>query len=340
MDRPLASPPSRPLAGAEKVAAILLALDRDMAQRLLKHFDQVELRRIAKVAASLGTVPAPMLEELIEDLIGQLSTDGVDLMGTLGQAENLLAGVVPDEQVAEIMCELLGKSNEHFWRRLSAIPEAALAGYFAKEHPQTIAAVASKVDPAVAARFLALLPSAVRNEVMRRMLTSGPISDSALRLLESALQDDLMGAAAPSSSTGASKKVAAIVNQMDSDQIEEILQSVSDAEPAIAEDLKGLLFTFEDIPALSARARAILLDQVPTDRLILALRGAEMELRNAILPSLSARMRRMVESELSAGDPPPRREIVKAQRAIAETVLRMSESGLIDLREPSQGAVA
>lgn len=333
MDSSLARLPSRQLAGAEKVAAILLALDRDVAQRLLKHFDQVELRRIAKVAASLGTVPAAIMEQLIEDLIGQLSMDGTDLMGTLGQAEALLMGVVPEEQVAEIMSEVLGKSNEHFWRRLSAIPETTLAEYFSKEHPQTIAAVASKVDPAVAAKFLALLPSAVRNDVMRRMLTSGPISDSALRLLEAALQDDLMGAGASSSSTGASRKVAAIVNQMDSNQIEEILQAVAETEPAIAEDLKGMLFTFEDIPSLSPRARAILLDQVPTDRLIIALRGANESLRSAILPSLSARMRRMVEAELSAGDPPPKREIIKAQRAIAETVLKLSESGVVDLRE-------
>ncbi len=333
MDSSLASLPSRPLAGAEKVAAILLSLDRDVAQRLLKHFDQVELRRIAKVAASLGTVPAAVMEQLIEDLIGQLSMDGTDLMGTLGQAEALLMGVVPEEQVAEIMSEVLGKSNEHFWRRLSTIPETTLAEYFSKEHPQTIAAVASKVDPAVAARFLALLPGSVRNDVMRRMLTSGPISDSALRLLEAALQDDLMGAGASNSSAGASRKVAAIVNQMDSNQIDEILQSVAETEPAIAEDLKGMLFTFEDIPSLSPRARAILLDQVPTDRLIVALRGANESLRSAILPSLSARMRRMVEAELTAGDPPPKREIIKAQRAIAETVLKLSEAGLVDLRE-------
>jgi flagellar motor switch protein FliG len=338
MESSLASLPSRPLAGAEKVAAILLALDREVSQRLLKHFDQVELRRIAKVAAGLGTVPASVMEDLIEDLIGQLSLDGADLMGTLGQAENLLTGVVPEEQVAEIMSELLGKSNEHFWKRLSALPEKTLADYFSKEHPQTIAAVASKIDSAAAAKFLALLPSAVRNDVMRRMLTSGPISDSALRLLESVLQDDLMGAGASNSSAGANKKVAAIVNQMEGNQIDEILRAVAETEPAIAEDLKGMLFTFEDIPSLSPRARAILLDQVPTDRLILALRGADDNMRNAILPSLSARMRRMVESELGSGEPPPRREILRAQRIIAETVLKLSESGLIDLREAPQNA--
>lgn len=333
MDSLLAGPSSRPLAGAEKVAAILLALDRDVAQRLLSHFDQIELRRIAKVAANLGTVPAAVMESLIDEMISQLSMEGADLVGTIGQAESLLTGVVPEEQVAEIMCDLLGKSNEHFWQRLSSIPEATLAEYFSKEHPQTVAIVATKVDSGVAARFLALLPSALRNDVMRRMLTSGPISNSALRLLEGALQDDLIGAAASGSNSGASKRVAAIVNQMESSQIEEILQAVSENEPAMAEDLKGLLFTFDDIPSLSPRARAMLLDQVPTDRLTMALRGADTTLRNAILPSLSARMRRMVESELSVGDPPPKREIVKAQRAIAETVLKMSEAGLIDLRE-------
>ncbi len=149
-------------------------------------------------------------------------------------------------------------------------------------------------------------------------------------MLEAALQDDLMGAGASSSSAGASRKVAAIVIQMDSNQIEEILQSVAETEPAIDEDLKGMLFTFEDIPSLSLARAPFLLDQVPTDRLIVALRGANESLRSAILTSLSARMRRMVEAELTAGDPPPRREIIKAHRAIAETVLKLSEAGFVD----------
>jgi len=331
MSRSISSNRSRTLSGAEKVAAVLLSLDRDVAQRLLKHFDEVEMRRIAKVAANLGAVPASALEELAEELVGQLSTADAGLMGTLGQAEELLTGVVPPEQVAEIMCDLLGKSNEQFWRRLSTVPEATLSAYLVNEHPQTIAAVASKVEATSAAKFLALLPAGLRNDVMRRMLTSGPMSDAALRLLEATLRDDLLGTSSSASTGGASAKVAAIVNQMDRNDIEDILRSVADDEPALADELRGLLFTFDDLPKLSARSRSILLDQIPTDRLIMALRGADATIRDAVLLSLSTRMRRMVESELAGGDGPPRREIIRAQRAIAETVLRLAEAGAIDL---------
>jgi flagellar motor switch protein FliG len=337
MNSSVASDQPRLLNGTEKVAAILLSVDKDVAQRLLKHFDQLELSRIARIAATLGSVPTMLIESLTEELVGQLRGNGADLMGTIGQAEGLLTGVVPPEQVAEIMSELLGKSNGHFWVRLSSMQESALAAYLANEHPQTIAAVASKVEPAQAAKFLALLPANIRNEVMRRMLTSGPISDGALRILEATLQEDLVGAATSASSPVASAKVAAIVNQMDRDQIDDILQSVSETDPTIADELKGFLFTFEDIPKLSPRARSILMDQVPTDRLILALRGADNALRDAVLPSLSTRMRRMVEAELSSGEPPPRREIIKAQRAISETVLKLAESGLIEIGAAADG---
>lgn len=331
MMSPAPSKPARDLTGAEKVAAVLLSLDKEVARRVLKHFDQVELRRIVKVAASLGSISSATVENVFEELGNQLSNDGVDLVGTVGHAEELLAGAISADQAAEIMSEVLGSSNEQFWRRLSSMPDATIAAYLANEHPQTIAIVISKVDSSLAAKILAFLPAQLRSEVVRRMLTAGPVSDAALRLIEASLQEDLMGVTNSANSKGANTRVATIINQMDSQQAEQILRSIADAEPAIAAELKNMLFTFEDIPKLSHPARLALFDQVATDRLILALRGADAVVREAVFPCLSARMRRMVEAELATGDVAPRRDVLRAQRAIADTVLRLVEQGVIDI---------
>ena len=319
------------LSGSQKVAAVLLALDKDVSQNLLKHFDQVELRRIAKTAAALGSVPAASLDIIFEELSEQLAHDGVDLIGTVGQAEQLLSGALDPEQVAEIMSEVLGNSNEQFWKRLESISEATLGSYLTNEHPQTIAIILSRVNFAYAGKVLGQLSSELRNEVVRRMLVMGPVSDAALRIIETSLQEDLMGSTGSTATKGSNARVAAIINQMESSQIEEILAAVAGTEPGVADELKKMLFTFDDIPKLSQRARLILFDQVPTDRLILALRGAASEIREAVLPALSARMRRMVETELASSDMPPKREIVRAQRLISETVLRLAEQGTITL---------
>jgi len=324
---------ARALEGPEKVAALLLSVEKDVARRLLRHFDQADLRQIAKAAAGLGSLGAEGVSPLFDEFIAQLTAGGASVVGSATQAEELLAGVVPPEQIAEIMSDVRGASNELFWRRLSAVSDELLSSYLAAEHPQTIAVVLSKVDSAFAARILGRLPAQARNAAMQRMLTSRPASDAALRLLEATLDEDLTLNASAGAGNGANARVAGIINQMESEQKDDILQSIAQAQPAIAEKLKSLLFTFEDIPKLDARARMLLFDQIPTDRVILALRGAQAALREAVLPALSARTRRMVEAELSAGDMPQRRDILAAQRLISDRVLALAEQGTIDIAE-------
>ena len=123
---------------------------------------------------------------------------------------------------------------------------------------------------------------------------------------------------------------------MERDQIEDMLQDILQAEPAVADELKSRLFSFEDIPRLPERSRAAVFDQVPTERLILALRDADETLRGAILPVLSSRTRRMVEAELSIGEAPPRRDISRARRDIADLILKLADAGVIELTVGSE----
>ncbi len=324
------------LSGAEKAAAVLLSLDKEIAQRLLKYFDRSELRQIAKTTSNLGRVSSDALEGLINEFLEQLSNSNSGLTATVARVEELLTGAAPVEDVSEIMAELQGVSNEAVWNRLATVPEASLASYLASEHPQTIAIVAIKIPASLAAKILLLLPGELRNDVLRRMLTTGPVSDIALRMLEKVLEEDVLGA--PTSAPNI--KVAAIVNQMEREQVNEVLESIAGIEPEAADQLKSLLFNFEDIGKLNPRARAVILDQVSTEQLIAALRGVDAALRDVILPGLSARMRRMVELELTSGEGPSRKEILAAQRAIAETVLRLAENGVIDLKADRENDAA
>lgn len=326
----------RALNGPERVAALLLSVDKDVAQRVLKHFDQNELRQITKFAAGLGAVSASTIEPLIDDFVNQLSSGGSELLGTANEAEQLLTGVVPPDQVAEIMSDVLGSPNHLIWERVSNVPDAAFVAYVANEHPQTAALILSKVDPSRAAKMLGALPDERRNALIRRMFALKPVSDAALRLLETTIQQDLLQNAELDASTVKNAKLAAIINKMERDHAEGALRSLSEVRPRQAEALKGLLFTFEDVAKLDTRGRTILFDLVSADRVILALRGAEPELREFVLSSLSSRVRRMVESELSSSAAPPKRDIAEARRSIAQTVLKLAEQGKIDLASSTE----
>lgn len=325
----------RPLNGPERVAALLLSVDKYVAQRVLKHFDQNELRQITKFAAGLGSVSASTIEPLIDDFMTQLTSGGTDLRGTAGEAEQLLTGVIPPDQVAEIMSDVLGSPNSLVWDRVAETPEAVFTAYIAKEHPQTAALMLAKVNSTCAAKTLGALPEAFRDSVMRRMLSARPVSDEALRLLETIIQQDLLQNTELTASAAKNARLAAIINKMEREQAEGVLRSLAEQRPRETEKLKALLFTFEDVVKLNTRARMILFDQVPADRVVMALRGgADAAIRDFILSALSSRVRRMVESELASGSAPPRRDILQARRAIAETVLKLAEQGKIDLADP------
>lgn len=323
-------PAPKTLNGPEKVAALLLTMGKPTASRLLKHFDPIELRQITRSASELGSVPVSSLEQLIDDFAGQFAT-GVDLQGTANDVEQLLDGVLSPEQIADIMSDVTGNSNNSLWERFSGIPENVLSTYLAKEHPQTAALILSKVSPACAAKVMGLLQRDLRNELMRRMVGLKPVIDSTMRLIETTLHEDLLLAMARNTGPDTNARMADIINKLERDQMEDVLESLAESRPKVAETLKGLLFTFDDIVNLAPAAIMALFDQVPTERVVLSLKGTDGAFRDAILGSLASRARRMVENELNTGGPAAKADVLKARRMIADLALQMADAGQIEL---------
>lgn len=321
---------SRLFSGAEKAAALLLAMGRPLAARLLKRFDHLELRQITRAAAHLGAISSEALETLVEEFTENF-TIGADLLGNAGEAEQLLTGALPPEEVADILSDVLGSSNSGLWEKLASAPEAALATYIEKEHPQTAAFILAKVNAASAAKVVALLPRDLRNELLLRMIGPAEVSSEALRIVEAALQEDLLKSVGRSTGADSRARIADIVNRLDPTEVEDVLQSIGEAQPKDAAILKKMLFTFDDLVNLSNRARALLFDSAPTETVVLALRGTETAFRDTVLSSMASRARRLVESELSNGASVPQRDIAKARRTIAELVLQMAQRGEIEI---------
>jgi flagellar motor switch protein FliG len=127
-------------------------------------------------------------------------------------------------------------------------------------------------------------------------------------------------------------RLAAILNKLEREQIEEILASIEEMDPADAERVKGHVFTFEDIAGMEAEDRARLMDEVPSERIVMSLRGAAPELAELILQGLSPRSRRIVEAELATEARVPQKSIGEARRWIAVLALSMADRQLIKLR--------
>ncbi len=321
----------RPLKGPEKVAALLLVMGKPLASRLLGHFDPAELKAITRSAAQLGAVPIDVLEDLVEEFAGQFS-EGAELLGSFDQAENLLTGVLPPEQVADIMSDVRGSSNGSTWDQIAAIAPQVLADYLTRQHPQVLTLALSRLTPQRAAAIMELLPREARNAATRRLLALGPVADAALRVLETRLKGDLI--LNPPAPPGAgTSRIASIINKMAPEHAADVMEALRVERPADAEALSAKLFKFDDLLTLPAKTRQALFESVSSERIVLALSDTDAEFRANILSSLTARARRLVENELAGAGASPPKDVAAAKRAIVDTLLAMAERGDVELRD-------
>lgn len=326
-----ASPPPRVLEGPNRVAALLLAMGKPAASRVLKHFEPAELKEIARAAAGLGAIAASDLEVAIEDFARQFA-HGVSLLGTAQEIEKLLVGVLPEDQINEIMSDVLGqKTTNSVWERVSQVPEAVLAEFLSTEHPQTAALVLSKIRSDCAAKALVAMPADLRNVLMRRMATLRPVTVPALRVVENTMQEALATVLGKNSARDTGARIADILNRMEPEQVDEILAKIAETQPDVAKAVRRLLFRFDDIVKLTAKARSVVFDQVAADQVVLALRGTTPEFRELVLSAIPSRSRRMVEHELESGEEPDAKAVGDARRRIADRIMELAAKGEIEL---------
>ena len=318
------------LRGAERTAALLLAMGKENADRIVKHFDEEDLKHLARTASTLGRVPRNAIENLVEELSDAMQT-GADLLGDDSVAEQLISGFLPEDQAAELMSDLRGDAGKVVWPRLAKMPESATVQYLTREHPQVAAFVLTKLVPGVAASIISQLPNELRKELTRRMLTIKPVLDAPVRILEETLAQHLITRVARSNGPDIHARLADIINKLDREQMDEVLTGLEEYRPKEAKIVRGLLFTFDDIVKLSLEVRTRLFDEVPPDMVLLALRGADRNVTEAVLEAVSTRARRIIETELSSGSAGNRKDILQARRAIADLALDMANRGLIEI---------
>lgn len=320
----------RPLHGVERVAALLMTMGKPMAGRVMKYFNPDELKIVTRAIADMRSVTSAQIEVAVEEFASQFVA-GANIAGTPDDVERILAAFLPPEQVGEIMNDVLGAANSSIWDRISGVAENTIAAYILKEHPQVSALILSKVKPSCAAKVMSHLPEHMRNGVMRRMLTIKPIVEETMHIIEHTVHEDFMMNLARNAAADTHGRIADIINKMERNDMENVLQSLASTRPKSAEILKSLLFTFDDIMGLPARAKTLLFDQVPPEKVVLALKGTDPDFREAILQALSSRVRRMIEQELQGGEPSPQREVQEARRFITDLALDLAGKGEIDI---------
>jgi flagellar motor switch protein FliG len=250
-------------------------------------------------------------------------------------------GLTPDE-----VDGLLGRRTAFqaletsIWDQLENADPQFVARYLLKEHPQTIAYILSMVPSSAGARVLMEMPESRRADILNRTVKLKDVSPKAAGIIENRVIEILREYDAERNSTG-TVKVAELMNELEKTQVENLLDSLEALSQEAAQKVRPKIFLFEDLLAMPQRSRVALFNDISGDVITTALRDSPVDIREAVLSSIGARQRRMIESDLSApASGITARQIAIARRSIAQEAIRLATNGQIVLKDTSQSEAA
>ncbi|MBU1539061.1 MAG: flagellar motor switch protein FliG [Alphaproteobacteria bacterium] len=320
---------ARKLTGPEKAAVVLLSLGEDHT-RLWQGLDEDEIKEISQAMASLGTVSAVVVEELLVEFVSGMSGSGA-VMGSFEQTQRLLASFMPGDRVEGLMEEIRGPAGRTMWDKLGNVNEAVLANYLKNEYPQTVAVVLSKVKPDHAARVLTSLPEDFALECVQRMLRMEPVQREILDKIEQTLRTEFMSNLARTSKRDSHEMMADIFNSFDRQTEARFIGALEERNREAAERIRALMFVFEDLSKLDPGGIQTLLRAVEKDSLGLALKGSSESLRELFFSNMSERAAKIMREDMESMGPVRLKDVDQAQMAMVQVAKDLAAKGEIML---------
>jgi flagellar motor switch protein FliG len=319
---------TRKLTGPERAAILMLALGEQHGAKIWNLLDDDELRELSIVMSTLGTVEAPLIENLLLEFVSRISVSGA-LMGNYDATERLLQQYLPPERVGGIMEEIRGPAGRNMWEKLSNVQEDVLANYLKNEYPQTIAVVLTKIRSEHAARVLAILPEELALDVVNRMLKMEAVQKEVIERVETTLRTEFMSSLSQTRRRDAHEMMAEIFNNFDRQTETRFMTALEEESRDSAERIKTLMFTFDDLTRLDAASAQTLMRHIDKDKLAVALKGANEAVRQFFMTNMSSRAAKMLNDDMGMLGPVRLRDVDEAQAQLVNLAKDLGAKGEI-----------
>ena len=322
--------PKEKIPGPKRAAMLMLALGEQYGGKVWSLLDDDEVRELSIVMSTLGTVEADTVENMLLEFVSRMSASGA-LMGNFDATERLLQQYLPPERVSGIMDEIRGPAGRNMWEKLSNVQEEVLANYLKNEYPQTIAVVLSKLKPEHAARVLAILPEEMALDVIGRMLKMEAVQKEVIERVEQTLRVEFMSNLSQTRRRDAHEVMAEIFNNFDRQTETRFITALEEDNRESAERIKALMFTFDDLIKLDSASAQTLMRNVDKDKLGVALKSANEEVKGFFLSNMSSRAGKMLLDDMQAMGPVRLRDVDEAQALLVNLAKDLAAKGEITL---------
>ncbi len=319
--------------GILKSAILLMSLGEEEAAEVFKYLGPKEVQKLSESMSSLNNVKRDKIEAVVHEFC-TLATDRTSLgQNSLEYIRKVLIRALGEEKAASLLDRMTEKGNDNSGiENLKWMDTGAVAELIKNEHPQIIATILVHLERDQASAILALLTERLRNDVILRITTLDSIQPTALRELNSVLNKLLSGSdnikKAPK---GGIRTTAEMLNFIPSSLEGNIIEHITQYDEGIAQKIMDEMFVFDDILTVDDQGIQLLLREVQSDSLIIALKGAKEELRNKIFKNMSQRAAEMLREDLEIKGPVRVSEVEAAQKEMLKTLRQLADDGKVAL---------
>lgn len=319
-------------------AIVLMSLPNEEASRVMSKLDEKQVESISIEVAKLGRFSSHDQEEAILAFADANPHALGGSAGGLDAAKALLEGALGDNAAGALAHVQLSIESQPFGF-LKQIDPQNLLTFINDEHPQTIALILSHLSPAYGAQVIGGLTPLKQLAVVSRIANMGQTSPEIIEQVESALEDRLSSLVSESfEHAGGVPTVAELLNVCDRTTERTLLENLAQEDPELVEEIRRLMFVFEDIVKLGDKDMQSVLKSVETSQWAMALKGASDDLRQKVLGNMSQRAAQMLEEEMEYLGPVRVSEVEAIQQQIVDIVRRLEETGEITVGGGSEGA--
>ncbi|HEY8269495.1 MAG TPA: flagellar motor switch protein FliG [Pseudobdellovibrionaceae bacterium] len=319
------------LRGFDKAAILINYLGKDALSVLLKRLDDGDIRKLINQMTKYRVVPVHVTKRVLEEYYEMVSEAEDYIFTEQTSNKDVIVEALGEERARGILGGLnISTGGNRSLESLELVDAKSLATFLVNEHPQTVAVILAHLEPEKKGEVLKRLPEALQAEVVLRMANLEHVDPELIVEIDKVLKHQLANTATvEQSALGGVQPVAEMLNVMDKNTETSIMSRLEEKDPLLAEEIRKLMFVFDDISKIDDRGIQALLKEIPNEKLLLALKTANEDIRAKVFKNISARAAEMLREDLSNMGPSRLSDVEGAQQEIVNAARRLEAEGKI-----------
>lgn len=325
------------LSGQEKAAILLSSLGVETTQLIFKHMRDNDVKRMINAMANVRKAPIWLIKRVLEDFYSQLNEDA-DLLFADNRGRDFIVNALGEDRAKQLLGQIVDVGTGNTLESLELVDTRTLSNFLINEHPQTIALIIAHLNSERKVDVLRRLPEALQAEVVLRVANLDYVSPELIAQLDDVLKTELSTLGSiDTNQLGGVDPIADMLNLMDKNNEKNIMSRVEEKDPELAEEIRKLMFVFEDLIHVDDKGIQNLLKEVDQQKLVVALKTAPEDIKTKLFKNMSNRAATLLEEDLEALGPTKLSDVEKAQSEIVQKCKDLEQQGKAFIQRGGDG---